>query len=111
MTELPDYYGDLGVQSSATEQEIERVYRRRVAQLRASAIEDTPEELAEVEAAYAVLADPKKRADYDAMLRLAESDEKKDAEMNPYLHSRHRRSGRNRRTGSWIGAILDIFFS
>jgi hypothetical protein len=28
--------------------------------------------------------------------------------MNAYLQSHHRRSNRNRRTGSWIDAIFDL---
>jgi len=101
----PDYYMDLGVDPKASQQEIEKVYGRRVAELRVSKVEDAPEELAEVEAAYAVLRDPQKRSSYDARLK-AENDEddKKDAEMNAYLHSR---SKRNRRTG-FLGGILDL---
>ena len=104
----PDYYMDLGVDPKASQQEIEKVYGRRVAELRVSKVEDAPEELAEVEAAYAVLRDPQKRSSYDARLK-AENDEddKKDAEMNAYLHSHHRRSKRNRRTG-FLGGILDL---
>jgi curved DNA-binding protein CbpA len=112
MAELPDYYCDLGVQSTANQQEIQKVYQRRISELRGSHIEDSPEELAEVEAAYAVLGNPGKRADYDAKLQRAESDQdKNEAEMDAYLQSQHRRSKRNRRTGSWIDAILDLFFS
>jgi DnaJ-class molecular chaperone len=104
----PDYYMDLGVDSKASQQEIEKVYGKRVAELRVSTVEDAPEELAEVEAAYAVLRDPQKRSSYDARLK-AEDDEdgKKDAELNAYLQSQHRRSKRNRRTG-FLGGILDL---
>jgi DnaJ-class molecular chaperone len=105
----PDYYTDLGVDSKASAQEIEKVYGKRVAELRVSKIEDAPEELAEVEAAYAVLRDPQKRSSYDARLKAEDDeDDKKDAEMNAYLQSHHRRSNRNRRTGSWIDAIFDL---
>jgi len=71
-------------------------------------VEDAPEELAEVEAAYAILRDPGKRSSYDARLK-AEDDEdgKKDAELNAYLQSQHRRSKRNRRTG-FLGGLLDL---
>jgi DnaJ-class molecular chaperone len=107
----PDYYMDLGVDPKASQQEIEKVYGKRVAELRVSTVEDAPEELAEVEAAYAVLRDPQKRSSYDARLK-AEDDEddedgKKDTEMNAYLQSQHRRSKRNRRTG-FLGGILDL---
>jgi|SRR4249920_100899 curved DNA-binding protein CbpA len=109
MAELPDYYMDLGVDSKASQQEVEKVYGKRVAELRASKVEDAPEELAEVEAAYAVLGDPKKRSSYDARLKAQDDeDDKKDAEMNAYLQSHHGRAKRNRRTGSWIDAIFDL---
>jgi curved DNA-binding protein CbpA len=104
----PDYYMDLGVEPGANQQEIEKVYQKRVAQLRSSTVEDAPDELAEVEAAYAVLHDPGKRSSYDARFKAEnEADDKKDAEMNAYLQSHHR-SKRNRRTGSWIDAIFDL---
>ena len=66
-------------------------------------------ELAEVEAAYAVLRDPGKRSSYDARLKAEDSaQDKKDAELNAYLQSHHRRPKRNRRTGSWLGMLLDL---
>ena len=109
MAELPDYYMDLGVDPKASQQEVEKVYGKRVAELRMSKVEDAPEELAEVEAAYAVLRDPQKRSSYDARLKAEDDDDdKKDAEMNAYLQSQHRRANRNRRTGSWIDAIFDL---
>jgi DnaJ-class molecular chaperone len=105
----PDYYMDLGVDSKASQQEVDKVYGKRVAELRVSKVEDAPEELAEVETAYAVLRDPRKRASYDARLKAEDDeDDKKDAEMNAYLQSQHRRSNRNRRTGSWIDAIFNL---
>ena len=108
MAKLPDYYMDLGVDPKASQQEIAKVYGKRVAELRVSTVEDAPEELAEVEAAYAILRDPQKRSSYDARLKAEdEADDKKDAEMNAYLQSHHR-SKRNRRTGSWLGALLDL---
>ncbi|MBZ5521848.1 MAG: DnaJ domain-containing protein [Acidobacteriia bacterium] len=97
----PDYYFDLGVKPTATQQEIDRVYARRVAELRASSVEDAPEELAEVEAAYAVLKDPAQRARYNASVR--EEEEAEDTKEA----AGHRRI-RTRRTGSWIDAIFDI---
>ena len=103
----PDYYMDLGVDPKASQQQIEKVYGKRVAELRVSKVEDAPEELAEVEAAYAVLRDPQKRSSYDVRLKAEDDDDKKDAEMNAYLHSHHRRSRRNRRTG-FLGGILDL---
>ena len=106
----PDYYEDLGVKPKATQQEIENMYARRAAELRVSKVEDAAEELAEVEEAYAVLRDPARRANYDVQLREAEAEEdKKNAKLDAYLQQsgrRHRQ--RNRRTGSWLDAILDI---
>jgi DnaJ-class molecular chaperone len=59
--------------------------------LRASESSDAPEELAEVDAAYAVLHDPQQRASYNANLRDAEAEEdrkyaKLDAEMPRHRH-------------------------
>ncbi|MGZ4876236.1 MAG: DnaJ domain-containing protein [Candidatus Angelobacter sp.] len=109
MAKLPDYYMDLGVDPGASQQEVEKIYQKRVAQLRSSKVEDAPEELAEVEAAYAVLRDPGKRSSYDARLKAEDDvDDKKDAEIDAYLQSHHRRPKRNRRTGSWLGALLDL---
>ena len=106
---VPEYYEDLGVSRTASQQEIDRIYAKRVAALRVSKVEDAPEELAEVEAAYAVLRDPQKRSSYDAQLKAEDdADDKKNAEMNAYLQSQHRRAKRNRRTGSWIDAIFDL---
>ncbi len=109
MAELPDYYLDLKVDPKASRQEIERVYARRVAELRNSKAQDAPEELAEVEAAYAVLHDPASRAGYDAKVRAADQEaEKKEAELNAYLKTTsHRRRQRNRRAG-FLGALLDL---
>ena len=109
MAELPDYYMDMGVDRKASAPEIEKVYAKRVAALRVSTVEDAPEELAEVEAAYAILRDPQKRSSYDERLKAEDdAEDKKEAEMNAYLQSHHRRSNRNRRTGSWIDAIFDL---
>ena len=109
MAKLPDYYMDLGVDPKASQQEIEKVYGKRVAELRVSMVEDAREELAEVEAAYAVLRDPQKRSSYNARLKAEDDEEdKKEADMNAYLQSHHHRSNRNRRTGSWIDVILDL---
>jgi DnaJ-class molecular chaperone len=99
---------DLGVDPKASQQEVAKVYLKRLGQ-RSSTVEDAPEELAEVEAAYAGLRDPQKRSSYDAKLK-AEDDreDKKEAEMNAYLQSHRRHSNRNRRIGSWIDAIFDL---
>jgi curved DNA-binding protein CbpA len=109
MAELPDYYFDLGVKPAAMAQEIERTYSRRVAELRASRVQDAPEELADAEAAYAVLRDPSKRADYDTKLRAADAEEsKKDAEMDDYLQSHHHRK-RVKGSSGWLDAIGALF--
>ncbi len=105
---MPDYYADLGVSARAGQKEIERAYQQKTAQLRASKVEDAPEELAEVEQAYAVLRDPAKSASYDAKVQAADEGEKKNAEKDAYLKSSSRRhSNRNRRTG-FFGGLLDL---
>ncbi|MFI5104122.1 MAG: J domain-containing protein [Terriglobales bacterium] len=109
MAELPDYYSDLGVKPEASPQEIEKTYIRRVNELRVSEVEDSPEELAEVEAAYAFLRDPAKRAEYDAKLRQEDEEwDKKNPEMATYLKNQSHRSKRVRRSGSWLSAIWDL---
>lgn len=108
MAELPDYYMDLGVNPKASQQEIEKVYTRRVAELRNSKVDDAPEELAEVEAAYVVLHDPAERARYDAKVRAADAEnDKKDAELNAYLRSHHHRK-RVKGSSGWLDAIWDL---
>jgi len=108
MADLPDYYMDLGVPPKANQQEIEKAYGRRVAELRRSKAEDAPEELAEVEAAYAVLRDPNKRSAYDAKVHAADAeDDKKDTEMNAYLKSHHHRKT-NKGSSGWLDAIWDL---
>jgi DnaJ-class molecular chaperone len=98
MAELPDYYMDLGVDPTASQQEIEKVYALRAARLRNSKAEDAPEELH----------DPASRASYDAKLRAADAeDEKKDAEMNAYLRSHHHRK-RVKGSSGWLDAIWDL---
>ena len=109
MAELPDYYADLGVSAKAGQKEIERVYQQWATQLRASKIEDAPEELAEVEQAYAVLHDPGKRAEYDRKLHRADAEQdKKDAELNAYLHRPGRRHWKRNRRAGFFGALLDL---
>ena len=109
MAELPDYYADLGVNPKAGQNEIERVYQQRAARLRSSKIEDAPEELAEVEQAYAVLHDPVKRAEYDSKVREADAEQdKKDAELNAYLQRPGRRHWKRNRRAGFFGALLDL---
>lgn len=68
--DLPDYYTVLGVASTASSAEIAHAYRRRVRSQHPDARPDTGQDadsegLGEVIAAYAVLRDPARRADYD----------------------------------------------
>ena len=68
--DLPDHYTVLGVASTASPAEITRAYRRRVRNQHPDTRSDTAtgtgaEELRKVIAAYAVLRDPARRADYD----------------------------------------------
>jgi DnaJ-class molecular chaperone len=68
--DLPDYYAVLGVASTASPSEITHAYRRRVRSQHPDVHHDTrhntgSERLSAVIAAYAVLRDPARRADYD----------------------------------------------
>ena len=68
--DLPDYYTVLGVASTASSAEIAHAYRCRVRDQHPDARPDSGQDadsegLGEVIAAYAVLRDPTRRADYD----------------------------------------------
>lgn len=64
--DLPDYYAVLGVASTASRAEIAHAYRQRVRSQHPDTEQDAePDGLREVIAAYAVLRDPARRADYD----------------------------------------------
>lgn len=73
----PDLYRLLGVAPTADAAEIARAYRRRVRDVhpdtadpaRPSAEGDAPTDLDALQQAYAVLRDPSRRAQYDAVLR------------------------------------------
>jgi curved DNA-binding protein CbpA len=73
----PDLYRLLGVAPTADAAEIARAYRRRVRDVhpdtanpaRRSAEGDAPTDLDALQQAYAVLRDPSRRAQYDAVLR------------------------------------------
>lgn len=107
MQRLPDYYEDLGVDQDATAEEIERVYRKRSGELRASQVEDAPEELAEVEAAYTVLCEPTQRAKYDTQLRQKEQKlEAKYRELDKLTSaSRHHVRRFDKGSSGWLDAI------
>jgi curved DNA-binding protein CbpA len=108
---LPEHYEDLGVDSNATTEQIEQAYLKRSAELRASPSGDAPEELAEVETAYAVLRDPAKRAQYDAQVSHAEAKmESKYAELDKLLpRSRHHVRRFNKDSSGWLDAIWALF--
>ena len=109
MAPVPDHYESLEITPKATPPEIERAYKGRAAELRASRVEDAPEELAEVEAAYAVLRDPARRARYDADVCKAEEEEdKKSAELDAQL-PRNRR--RHRKHVDGTSGLLDALWS
>ncbi|MFI9388076.1 DnaJ domain-containing protein [Kutzneria sp. NPDC052558] len=68
--DLPDYYTVLGVASTASSAEIAHAYRTRIRSRHPDARPDTDQDaaaegLSELIAAYAVLRDPDRRADYD----------------------------------------------
>lgn len=111
MTRHPDHYECLELDAQASPEEIERAYRRRVAELRASRVADAREELTEVEAAYSVLGDPNARSQYDADRKSGEARlELKYAELDT-LMPRTRRHVRKFTKGSsgWIDALSAIF--
>lgn len=104
---LPEHYESLELDSNASPEEIERAYQKRVAELRASRMEDAPEDLAEVESAHTVLSDPAQRAAYDASVRKAEEEEdKKNAEMDAYLQQT---THRHRWSAKGSSGLLDVF--
>ena len=69
---MKDYYKILGVPENATQEEIRKRYRELVKKYHPDINKDNPEaakKMAEINEAYQVLSDPKKRAQYDAMRR------------------------------------------
>ncbi len=71
-----DYYADLGVPSTATAEEIKKAYRKLARTHHPDANADDPkseERFKEISAAYDVLADDKRRAEYDELRRLGAS--------------------------------------
>jgi len=64
-----DYYQILGVPRNATQEEIKRAYRRLVLKYHPdrNKSKEAEEKFKEINEAYAVLSDPKKRQQYDAM--------------------------------------------
>ena len=71
-----DYYADLGVPSTATAEEIKKAYRKLARTHHPDANPDDPkseERFKEISAAYDVLADDKRRAEYDELRRLGAS--------------------------------------
>jgi DnaJ family protein C protein 7 len=73
--ELPDYYGVLDVASTATKQEISRAYRalmrRHHPDLEGGTVSGGDGGLLRIMEAFAVLRDPKTRAEYDRALSIS----------------------------------------
>jgi curved DNA-binding protein len=109
MAGLPDHYESLGIKPTASLKEIELAHARRAAELRASKVEDAPEELAEIEAAFAVLKDPVQRARYDEDLRKEEAEEdQKYAKLDASLPKHHHRQ-RVKGSSGLLDAVWDFF--
>jgi tetratricopeptide (TPR) repeat protein len=69
----PNYYVTLGIAESAQDAEIKRAYFQLVRQYQPGQF---PDEFKKIRAAYEMLMDPKKRADYDEVHRLPDSVQK-----------------------------------
>jgi len=111
MEALPDHYEALDLNPKATADEIERAYRKKSVELRASKVEDAPEELEEVEAAYAVLRNASSRAAYDAKMQAEETKlDAKYADLDKVMaRNRHHVRKTTKGSSGWLDAIWALF--
>ncbi len=80
VADMADYYKVLGIASDASEKEIKAAYRRLAKEYHPDVVGDDPrkkQRMYEIQEAYGVLGDPKKRADYDRKRQNASRAEQK----------------------------------
>lgn len=80
MRRLRDLYGDLGVQPNASADDVKRAFRARAKTHHPDAGGDA-ERYKTLSFAYAVLSDPEKRSQYDAMLRAVAEQQRQRAQQ------------------------------